>query len=150
MKNIIFIIFLFFIYSCGYTSVYKKFQGQNFDITITKMQGDRNMNNLIKNELDLYSNESADKKFDVTINTVFKKKIITKNSAGVITDYELLASSTFSVLHNGQTQLITLRETINVKNISDNFEQSLYERNVKKNFASSIREKLMLKILNMK
>ena len=50
MKKIILIIFLFFIYNCGYTSVYKNIEKKDFEIIIVKMKGDRVMNNLIQNE----------------------------------------------------------------------------------------------------
>ena len=40
------------------------------------------------------------------------------------------------------------KKNFNIKNNLDSFEQNNYERNIKKNFASSIREKLITKILN--
>ena len=150
MKKLILIIFLFFVYGCGYSSVYKDLQNQDLKLTITQMQGDRDMNNLIKNEINLYSNESSTAQFDVDVKTDFRKKIIAKNSAGSTTDYELSATSLFTILFNGKTQQVTFIETINVKNKKDSFEQNLYEKNIKRNFASSIRERLIFKILNIK
>ena len=149
MRKLILIIFLFFIYSCGYSSVYKNLKNQDLKLTITKMQGDRDMNNLIKNEINLYSNESSTTQFKIDIKTDFKKKIIAKNSAGTITDYELSVTSIFTISSNGETQQVTYTEAINVKNKSSSFEQNLYEKNIKRNFASSIREKLILNIFNI-
>lgn len=150
MKKLILIIFLFFVYGCGYSSVYKDLQNQELKIVITQMQGDRDMNNLIQNEINLYSNESSTAQFDVDVKTDFRKKIIAKNSAGSTTDYELSATSLFTILFKGKTQQVTFIETINVKNKKDSFEQNLYEKNIKRNFASSIRERLIFKILNIK
>ena len=56
MKNIILISFLLFIYSCGYTSVYKDIKDTNFQINIIEMTGDNEFNNLIKNEFRMYNN----------------------------------------------------------------------------------------------
>ena len=67
MKNIILISLLFFIYSCGYTSVYKNLQNQDFQLTITKLQGDRDINNLINNEINLYSNKDSINQFNIEI-----------------------------------------------------------------------------------
>lgn len=150
MRNVILITFLFFIYSCGYTSVYKELQNLDIKINITDMQGDREMNNLIKNEINLSSNKNFTKQFDITMKNDFGKKIIAKNNAGSITDYELFVVSTFTILFNNKTQNVTFTETINVKNKVDTFEQNLYKKTVKRNFASSIREKLIFKILSMK
>ena len=51
MKNITLISFLLLIYSCGYTSVYKNQNSNDFQINIVRMQGDSDINKMIKNEL---------------------------------------------------------------------------------------------------
>ena len=72
MKNIILISFLLFIYSCGYTSVYKNQNSNNFQINIVEMQGDNDINNMIKNELKFYSNKNSEKKYDISINSDYQ------------------------------------------------------------------------------
>ena len=150
MKNLILITFLFIISGCGYTSVYKNLENQDLQITITKMQGDREMNNLIKNEINLYSNKDSINKFNIEVDTKYDKSVLTKNSAGVITDYELSVNSTFTVYFDQKSKKLTFSETINIKNRTDTFEQDSYERNIKRNFASSLREKLISEILTLK
>jgi hypothetical protein len=146
MRSIILIIFLFLIYGCGYTSVYKNLNNKNLQINITEMQGDKEMNNFIKNELNVYSNNNSINLFKITVTTKFEKIALTKDSTGVITDYKLSTESKFSISFNNQVQLETFSETINIKDQADTFEQDSYEKNIKKNFASSIREKLISKI----
>ena len=152
MKNIILITFLFIIYGCGYTSVYKNFGNQDIQIIVTKMQGDREMNNLIKNQIKLYSNKESVNIFDIEIETEFEKLVLTKNSAGAITDYVVSADAEFTIYSNDKAQKTTFNfnETINIKNRDDTFEQDAYERNIKRNFASSLREKLILNIASIK
>ena len=58
-------------------------------------------------------------------------------------------TSIFRVDLKGVTKVIELKETINIKNQSDSFEQNTYEKNIKRSFASSIREKLISEILNI-
>lgn len=135
---------------CGYTSVYKNLGNQDFQIAVVEMQGDREMNNLIKNELNLYSNKNSINKFDVEIKTKYEKNQLTKDSAGLVTDYELTTSSTFTIYFNEKSKKITFDENINIKNQTDKFEQDLYEKNIKRNFASSIRGKLISEILAIK
>ena len=45
--------------------------------------------------------------------------------------------------------MFKFEESINIKNQSDTFEQNIYEKNIKRNFASSIREKLISAILSL-
>ena len=150
MKNIILIIFLFFIYSCGYTSVYKDFKNRDFQISIAGMQGNKQMNNLIKNEIKLYSNQDSLNKYDIKINTEFSKKVLAKNQSGEISDYELSANTTIEIYFNEKVKKVSFSEVINISNQTDAFDQDLYEKSIKKNFASSIREKLISEIVSIK
>ena len=149
MKNITLIILVLFLYSCGYSSIYKNQKSQNFKINIIEAKGNSEMNNLIKNEIKLYSGKNTTNIYNLKIDTDYTKEILTKNSAGVITDYKLSVISIFVVDLKGMTKIIELSETINIKNQSDSFEQNIYEKNIKRSFASSIREKLVSKILNI-
>ena len=149
MKNIILISFLLFIYSCGYTSVYKNQNSNNFQINIVEMQGDNDINNMIKNELKFYSNRNSEKKYDISINSDYQKIIISKNSAGVATDYKLLVDTKITINFNNKTDIFNFSENINMKSNSNSFEQNNYERNLKKNFASSIRDKFIIKIFDL-
>ena len=149
MKNIILISFLLFIYSCGYTSVYKNQNSNNFQINIVEMQGDNDINNMIKNELIFYSNKNSEKKYDISINSDYQKIIISKNSAGVATDYKLMVDTKITINFNNKTDIFNFSENINMKSNSNSFEQNNYERNLKKNFASSIRDKFIVKIFDL-
>jgi hypothetical protein len=146
MRSIILIIFLFLIYGCGYTSVYKNLNNNDLQISIIEMQGDKEINNLIKNELNLYSNNNSINLFRIKVTTKYEKIALTKDSTGVITDYKLSTESKFTISFNNQVQLETFSESINIKDQADTFEQDSYEKNIKRNFASSIREKLISKI----
>ena len=149
MKNIILISFLLFIYSCGYTSVYKTQKSKDFQINIIEMSGDNEFNNLIKNELRMYSNENSENKFDISIDSVYQKTTISKNSEGVAIDYKLSANTAISINFYDKVKTLEFEESINIKNSSNSFDQNMYERNIKKNFASSIREKFIIKIFDL-
>ncbi len=149
MKNIILIFFLLFLYSCGYTSIYKNQKSKDFQINIIEMTGDIEINNLIKTELKFYSNRNSNNKYDISINSEYQKIIISKNSAGVATDYKILVDTKISINLNNKNNILNFSENINIKSNSNSFEQNNYERNIKKNFASSIKNKFIIKIFNL-
>jgi len=147
MKNIVIITVLFFVTACGYTSVYKN-KTTNLQINILEMRGDNEFNNFIKNEINLYSNNNSKNKYEISILSKYIKNIITKDTSGVATDFKVSVNAKISIINDEETKEFEFNEKINIKNNLDSFEQNSYERNIKKNFASSIREKLITKILN--
>ncbi|MDA7556950.1 hypothetical protein N8729_03230 [Candidatus Pelagibacter sp.] len=149
MNKILLILFLLLLNSCGYTSVYKNQKSQNFQINITGMEGDIEFNNLIKNELKLFSNNTSNNIYNIALNSNYQKIAVTKNSSGVTTNYNILAHVKINLSLNESNKNLVFKENINIKNNTNSFEQNNYEKNVKKNFASSIREKLILKIIEL-
>ena len=149
MKNIILICFVLLLSSCGYSSIYKNQKSQDFQINIIKIAGDNEFNNFLKNELKLYSNTNSNKQYDVSLNSKYQKIIVSKNSSGVATDYKILVNTIVNIKLNNKTYDFKFSESINIKNNSDSFEQNKYERNIKKNFSSLVREKLVIKIFNL-
>lgn len=147
MKNIVIITVLFFVTACGYTSVYKN-KTTNLQINILEMRGDNEFNNFIKNEINLYSNNNSKNKYEISILSKYIKNIISKDTSGVATDFKVSVNAKISIINDEETKEFEFNEKINIKNNLDFFEQNSYERNIKKNFASSIREKLITKILN--
>jgi len=147
MKNIVIITVLFFVTACGYTSVYKN-KTTNLQINILEMRGDNEFNNFIKNEINLYSNNNSKNKYEISILSEYIKNIISKDTSGVATDFKVSVNAKISIINDEETKEFEFNEKINIKNNLDSFEQNSYERNIKKNFASSIREKLITKILN--
>ena len=147
MKNIITIIFLIFLSNCGYSSVYKDSKSNDIFINITSIQGDKVMNNLIKNQLELYSNKSSQNIYNINISTNFQKITLAKNSSGAATNYQLTVNSDFEVNFKGEIFNFSFKENLDIKNFSDTFEQNNYENTIKVNFASSLREKLIIKLL---
>ena len=147
MRNLTLIILLLFLSGCGYSSIYKNQQSIDFQLNIIGTEGDYEMNNLINNEIRLYSNKDAQKIYNIKIDTDYKKNVLTKDSSGVITDYNISVVSVFSINLKSKNKTFKFEEDINIKNQSNTFEQNTYEKNIKRNFASSIREKLISAIL---
>ena len=147
MKNLVIITILFFVTACGYTSVYKN-KTTDLQINIMEMKGDNEFNNFIKNEINLYSNNSSKNKYEISILSNYNKKTISKDASGVATNFKVSLNAQISIVNDEKAKEFEFNEEINITNNLDSFEQNNYERNIKKNFASSIRGKLIIKILN--
>ena len=142
MKKII-IVLMFLLYGCGYSSVYKNQKNNDILITIVDMKGDNILNNSLKNQLIMASNKNSINIFNISLITDYEKIIISKNTAGLVTDYKLQTTVNFNVTKNGINKKITLSESLDIKNEGENFEQIKYENSIKINFAISIQEKLI-------
>ena len=97
MRNLTLIILLLFLSGCGYSSIYKNQQSRDFQLNIIGTEGDYEMNNLISNEIKLYSNKDSQNIYNINIDTDYRKDTLAKNSSGVITDYNLSVVSVFSI-----------------------------------------------------
>ena len=144
MKKKILIFILLFVYSCGYSPIYKNSNIKDYEIILSTLNGDVTMNNLIKNEIETYSKKNSSNQYIVELNSSYSKKTISRDSSGIASNYELMVVANFTV---GSENFI-FKEKLNVKKISDTIEQRNYENTIKKNFAASIREKLLIKLLN--
>ena len=148
MKNLL-IILLIFLYACGYSPIYKNKNSDNLNIEIVQMKGDNGINQLIKNELRAYSKEGLERSFEININSELGKIIISKDSSGSVTNYQIFVKVRFEIMNNEKIENIYFEEKFNIKNISNTFEQRKYENTIKLNFAESIKDKLILKLLSL-
>ena len=147
MKNIFILFLILFITHCGFSPVYKS-NTLNYQINISKIEGDKEINSKIKSEIERISDKNIQKIFNIEIDTKYEKIIAAKNSKGSITDYLLIATGTFIISNNEKTETIVFQEKQNVKNNSNFVEQRNYENTIKKNFASSFVKKLNLDLLS--
>jgi hypothetical protein len=144
-KKIVLISLIFFLSNCGFTPVYLKNTNVNFSIEKVNYTGDRDLNNFIKTDLDQYKNEKKDNKIIIEVNSSYNKIILTKDSTGKITNYQLEAKVVFLIKSNNQR--FTFTEKKIMPSIDDKFEEASYERSVKQGFASSMSSKLISKII---
>lgn len=145
-KNLFLIIIFIFLTHCGYTAVYKKDTDSEIKISLAKMEGNKEFNNKMNSKLRRYYNNESKNIFFVNINSRFNKETITKDTTGKATNYEIAVVSNFQINYKNQNYNISFKESIRIKNMDDAFEQRKYENIIINNFASSIHEKLLLKL----
>ena len=141
----LFVIFLLFV-SCGFSPLYKDLNNTNFSITLNEINGDRKINNLIKSKLNTYNSNDAEKKYNIDINSRYKKDIIAKDTTGAATEYKLTVNASFKVNSNSYKKEFVFQESFNMKNISDKLEEQDYEENIQSNLVNIIIKKLVLQL----
>ena len=139
-KKIIFISLIFFLNNCGFTPIYLNNTDVNFSIEQIDYLGDRELNNFLKINLNKYKNIESDNKIFIEVNSSYEKNILSKDGAGKVTNYQLLANVIFLIKPINKEIIIT--EKIIMDSKTDKFEEDRYERTMKQNFASSISNKL--------
>ena len=93
------------------------------------------------------SNKNSLNVYDVKANTKYEKIILKKNATGDPTDYRLDFSVKFIIV--SENKEVSFKESFKIKKNDKNFEQSNYEREIKRNFSEIIRDKLILYLLNL-
>jgi len=144
-KNIIVISLIFFLTSCGFSPIYIKNTNTNFSIENVNYQGDRELNNFLKINLNQYKNEKSNKKIFIEAKSGYEKTILTKNSSGDVTNYKLIAKVTFLI--KSTNKKINITEEKIISSMDDKFEETRKERTVKRNFALSISNKLISELV---
>ena len=144
-KNIIVISLIFFLTNCGFSPIYIKNTNTNFSIENVNYQGDRELNNFLKINLNQYKNEKSNKKILIEAKSGYEKIILTKNSSGDVTNYKLIAKVTFLI--KSTNKKINITEEKIISSMDDKFEEIRKERTVKQNFALSISNKLVSELV---
>ena len=144
-KNIIVISLIFFLTNCGFSPIYIKNTNTNFSIENVNYQGDRELNNFLKINLNQYKNEKSNKKIFIEAKSGYEKIILTKNSSGDVTNYKLIAKVTFLI--KSTNKKINITEEKIISSMDDKFEEARKERATKQNFARSISNKLISELV---
>tara|TARA_B100001057_G_scaffold415062_1_gene432438 strand:- start:1286 stop:1747 length:462 start_codon:yes stop_codon:yes gene_type:complete len=149
-KKVFIMVLLLALSNCGYNRIYTNNSIQDIRITISELKGDKEFSNKIYRELKPYFNVTSDKEYELIITADFKKEIVTKDIKGDISVFNLIAEVGVDVNHINKQHTLFFSENLKINNKNNSFEQREYEDNVKKNFARSIKEKLISKLRILK
>ena len=139
-----------FLSSCEYKPIYSSSNKSNYQIIITDLSGDKKLNKYIVESLKRASQKNSVKIISIKINSVYTKKIMAKNTLGLTTDYQARAITKFKINKNEVAEELVVDEKFNYQKISDSYEEKSYEQTIKKNLASSISQKLILRLSTTK
>jgi hypothetical protein len=144
--SLIFLILLFF-QNCGYTPIYSKNQNVDFYIeSITFNDGDDDLTEHIKFNLNKYLNQKDGKKYKINTSIEYKKIETNKNTLGEAEEYDLSSNIIFKIEGDNLSEIIKIKESSKMDNFNDEFEEREYEQIVKKSMARSIVSKLLIQL----
>ena len=152
-KKIFTFILLIFLSSCGYEAMYSAKNIKNYNFSISKLSfiGDREINLKIKQKLNNYTQEIKDINFILIITSKSEKIILVKNAAGDSTNFKIEITVNIDVFNKEKLKSnFIITESFNYDNNSNKFELKNYEKEIKRNLADIITEKLIFKPSNIK
>ncbi len=140
----IIIIFFILLNNCTYEPIFKK-KNINFATEIENLKGDKQINSILKNRFSNYN--SGDKKFHISFESIKEKIIISKDSKGDPSIFEISINVLYTVKDNKK---IIIEDNIIRKNtydnISDKFELAKFEEIIVKNLTETISNYIILSI----
>ena len=141
------IILSFFIYSCGFTPQYAGFKNLEFDLIVDKASGDRDFNNEIRSQIKRYDRSRDDvEKIRINLVSDYQKIILSKNTKGEATKYNLKVRVIFEINSKNYSSKIIFDDEFSIDKIDDTIEENNYIKIVKRNFAERAIEKIILSI----
>ncbi|RPF85705.1 MAG: hypothetical protein CBC54_006225 [Rhizobiales bacterium TMED94] len=135
--------------SCGFTPIYSSKNNYNILIEELSFTGDRKLNNFLKSNLNRYkNNDNASKKISLEVLTNYQKVEISKDLAGTVNRYELIADITFTIMPNNQK--LVFNQSKIMENMSNKTDERDYENSTKQTFANIITNELIYKLAEIK
>ena len=151
LRKIFFIILsLNLLNHCDYKPVYSSQNKANYKIIIESFSGDKDINNFIIANLKRNSQEYSEKIVNIVLDTKYTKKVLAKNSAGSITDFQTNVQTILVIKNGNNSENFSVKEKFNFKKMTDKYEEKNYERKIKENLANSISQKLILRLAVIK
>ena len=144
-KNIIILSLILFLTNCGFTPIYLENKNINFSLEQVDYIGDRDLNNFLKINLDRYKNKKNSNKIFINVETKYNKNILSKDTTGKISSYQLDVEAIFVIKSTNKIIKITEKKILDSKD--DKFEEARYEKSLKQSFAYSISNKLISELI---
>ena len=137
--------------ACSYKPIFSENE-YNFEINEKIFNGDKYINRIIKNKLDLVKkeNEQGKKKYNLSINTNKKKIIVSKDSKGDPLKFDLIVTTYFEINYKGK--LLFKKEVVKNKiynNDVDKFKLEQNEKIILENLSEKISETIISSIINL-
>ena len=141
-----FFIFIF-ITSCGYTPIYSNLKNKNINIQVEKINGNKDVNQLIIQKLSRYQNQSSEEVYNVNIDTNYEKLILAKNTAGNATNFRLNLDVKIIATLNGISKELKFNEKFDMKKGDTIFEEEKYENIIINDMTNIIIQRFISQLL---
>ena len=138
IRNYVLIIFLIFIYACGYEPLNKSLTENNIKISKKTFSGDNQINRAIFNKINL--KETKDELgYELKINSNKIIDQVAKDKSGNVTKYKTTITIDVELIENEKTlKKRSFSKDFNYSNLSNKFELKKYQDDVETNLINSI------------
>ena len=149
LKIYLILLLVILITGCSYKPILSK---QNYDFSVEKVElnGDKEVNYIIKERLINLKNQNTKNKYYVQIETSKIKNIISNDSKGDPSKLEIIISSTFQI---SNSEKLLIQRNVKMKNIynnnSDKLKLKKYELFIINNLSQKISDSLISTIVNI-
>ena len=150
-KTLLLLIFLFSV-SCGYEPMHSEKDMGNYKFSLSEIifEGDKVVNLKVKEKLNKYKVNRSDKDFTLKIRSASERIVIAKNLKGDPTNFKNTTSLYIDVLiKNNIKRKLTFEASFNYNNDKNKSNLKNYEKEIKRNLAETITNKLIFKLSNI-
>jgi outer membrane lipopolysaccharide assembly protein LptE/RlpB len=149
LKIYLILLLVILITGCSYKPILSK-QSYDFSIEKVELNGNKEVNYIIKERLINLKNQNAKNKYYVQIETSKIKNIISNDSKGDPSKLEIIISSTFQI---SNSEKLLIKRNVKMKNIynnnSDKLKLKQYELFIINNLSQRISDSLISTIINI-
>ena len=145
------VFFILTLSACSYKPIFSE-SNYNFEINEIIFSGERYINRIIKNKLDLIKNEKDQnkKKYDLLIQTNKERLIVSKDSKGDPLKFDLVVTTNYEISY--EKRLLFKKEVIKnniYNNDVDKFKLEQNEKIILENISEKISENIISSIINL-
>ena len=145
------VFFMLTLSACSYKPIFSE-SNYNFEINEIIFSGERYINRIIKNKLDLIKNEKNQnkKKYDLLIQTNKEKLIVSKDSKGDPLKFDLIVTTYYEISY--EKRLLFKKEVIKnniYNNDEDKYKLEQNEKIILQNLSEKISENIISSIINL-
>ena len=149
LKIYLILLLVILITGCSYKPILSK-QSYDFSVEKVELNGDKEVNYIIKERLINLKNQNTKNKYYVQIETSKVKNIISNDSKGDPSKLEIIISSTFQI---SNSEKLLIKRNVKMKNIynnnSDKLKLKKYELFIINNLSQRISDSLISTIINI-
>ena len=149
LKIYLILLLVILITGCSYKPILSK-QSYDFSIEKVELNGNKEVNYIIKEHLINLKNQNNKNKYYVQIETSKIKNIISNDSKGDPSKLEIIISSTFQI---SNSEKLLIKRNVKMKNIYNNNSDKLklkeYESIIINNLSQRISDSLISTIINI-
>ena len=147
LKIFKYVFIIIFITSCGYSPIYSNLKNKNINIQVEKINGNKDVNQLIIQKLSRYQNQSSEEVYNVNIDTNYEKLILAKNTAGNATNFRLNLDVKIIATLNGISKELKFNEKFDMKKGDTIFEEEKYENIIINDMTNIIIQRFISQLL---